>query len=41
MGFEQPVPPVKTKFVPTHETFNQCYEMGKALGEALAAKCAE
>ena len=39
IGFEQPVEAVKHKFVPGHETGKQCFEMGKALGEALIAKC--
>lgn len=39
MGFELPVDPVKTKFVPDHDALGQCFAMGKALGEALIAKC--
>lgn len=39
MGFEMPADPVKVKYVPTHEALAQCHAMGKALGEALAAKC--
>ena len=40
MGFEMPVDPVKNKYVPGHEALGACYDMGKALGEALAARCA-
>ncbi len=41
MGMELPVPPVKAKFVPKHEMFKECFDMGKALGTALAGKCAD
>ena len=40
MGFDMPVDPVKTKYVPTHEALAQCADMGRALGAALKAKCA-
>ena len=39
MGMDLPVPPVKHKFVPDHTTLKECHAMGKALGEALIAKC--
>lgn len=39
MGFELPVAPVKVKYVPGDDTMAQCVAMGKALGEALIAKC--
>lgn len=41
MGFDMPVDPVKHKYVPTHEALQQCADMGRALGEALKAKCRE
>ena len=40
MGFDMPVDPVKTKYVPNHEALAQCADMGRALGAALKAKCA-
>ncbi len=39
MGFEMPVEPLTCKFVPKKDTLEQCFTMGKALGEALAARC--
>ncbi len=39
MGMELPVPAVKSKFVPKHNSFKECFEMGKALGEALCERC--
>ena len=41
MGFEFPVEAVKVKYVPTQAVIEQCIAMGKALGEALKAKCGE
>ncbi len=39
MGMEMPVDPVKCKFVPKHDALEKCFAAGKALGEALAARC--
>ena len=39
MGFELPVDPVKVKYIPGHDNLAACHAMGKALGEALVAKC--
>jgi flavorubredoxin len=39
MGMEL-VDPVKVKHVPTHETFDQCYQQGKAIAAAIKAKLA-
>jgi flavorubredoxin len=39
MGFELPVEPCKTQYVPTHDVLKECASMGAALGAALAAKC--
>ena len=39
MGFEMPVEPLTSKFVPKKDALEQCFVMGKAVGEALAAKC--
>jgi flavorubredoxin len=39
MGFELPVEPVKTKYVPGEDALKQCMEMGRALGRALKEKC--
>lgn len=41
MGMEIVTDPVKTQFVPTHETFAKCYEMGKQVAEAIDKKLAE
>ncbi|MFV0423666.1 FprA family A-type flavoprotein [Oleidesulfovibrio sp.] len=39
MGFEIPAEGVKCKHVPKHETYEECYNLGKAVGVALKAKC--
>jgi flavorubredoxin len=39
MGMEMPAPFVKTQWTPGHESFGQCHELGKAVGQALIAKC--
>lgn len=39
MNMEQPVRPVKAKYVPGHDVMQECFSMGKALGEALTEKC--
>ena len=39
MGMEMPVPFVKTQWAPGHESFGQCHELGKAVGQALTVKC--
>ncbi len=39
IGFELPVEAVKHKFVPGHDTGKECFALGKALGDALTAKC--
>ncbi|MDR0339083.1 MAG: FprA family A-type flavoprotein [Desulfovibrio sp.] len=41
MGFDMPVDPVRHRCVPTHETLGACHAMGKALAEALIARCDE
>ncbi|MFW5837344.1 MAG: FprA family A-type flavoprotein [Desulfovibrionaceae bacterium] len=38
MKFEIPEKGVKWKNAPTHEAFQQCYDLGKAMGQALGAK---
>jgi len=35
------VEPVKVKHVPTHDTYQKCYEQGKAIAAAIKAKLAE
>ncbi|MDR2870318.1 MAG: flavodoxin domain-containing protein [Deferribacteraceae bacterium] len=37
-GFDMPVEPLKTLYVPKEAVLQQCVEMGKTLGEALKAK---
>jgi len=39
MEMAMPAPFVKTQWVPGHESLGQCYELGKAVGQALIAKC--
>ncbi len=39
MGFELPVEGITCKHVPNHTTYQACYEVGKAVGQALKAKC--
>ena len=41
MGFEMPVEPLTCKFLPQKDVLDQCFTMGKTVGEALAARCAE
>ncbi|MDK2956132.1 MAG: hypothetical protein PWQ57_1628 [Desulfovibrionales bacterium] len=38
MKFEIPEKGIKWKNAPTHETFQQCFDLGKAMGQALKAK---
>ncbi|MDR2488196.1 MAG: FprA family A-type flavoprotein [Desulfovibrio sp.] len=39
MGFELPVEPCRTQYVPAHAALKECFSMGAALGVALADKC--
>jgi len=39
MGMDMPAPCVKTQWSPGHESFGRCHELGKAVGQALLAKC--
>ena len=39
MGMEMPAPFVKTQWTPGHESLGQCHALGKAVGQALTAKC--
>ena len=39
MGFELPAEPVSCKFSPKDDVLEQCFTLGKTMGEALAAKC--
>ncbi len=39
MGFEMPVEPLTCQYVPKQTTLDQCYRMGKSVGEALAERC--
>jgi len=39
MDMEMPAPFVKTQWAPGHESFGQCHALGKAVGQALLAKC--
>lgn len=41
MGFEMPVDGVKNQFVPKHDSYKKCYEMGVELAKALKEKCGE
>ncbi|MBU1247865.1 MAG: flavodoxin domain-containing protein [Proteobacteria bacterium] len=41
MSFEVVGPPVKNKFVPDHDAFAQCYELGKTVAAAIKAKVEE
>ncbi len=38
MNFETIIDPVKNKFVPTHDTYGQCYELGKSVAAAIKKK---
>jgi flavorubredoxin len=39
MDMEMPVPFVKTQWRPGHDSLGHCHALGKAVGQALAAKC--
>ncbi len=41
MGFDMPVEGVKVKHVPTHATYQECFDMGVAIAKALKEKCGE
>lgn len=38
MNFDMVLDPVKNKFVPDHDTFSQCYQLGKAAAAAIKEK---
>ena len=39
MNMELPADPLKILFVPKHEGLTQCVALGKAVAQALKAKC--
>ncbi|MGE4504581.1 MAG: FprA family A-type flavoprotein [Desulfovibrionaceae bacterium] len=41
MNFETILDPVKTKFVPEHDTYKQCYELGRQVAGAIKQKLGE
>ena len=41
MNFETPLEPLTCKYAPKADVFEKCFQAGKAVGEALIAKCAE